>query len=283
MSIMADRGNPKVTLPAVNLDTVAFAGDWHASAQDATAIMKQAAIAGAKIIFQLGDFGLWPGRSGTAYLKEVNRAAELYDLHVLWLDGNHEDFNQIKAVPLNPDTGLQDFAPRVSRLPRGSRFEIAGVSFAVIGGATSLDRPYRTLAKESSEAGALYWPEEEVTPDQIEDLLQDAYKLGPVDVLLTHDAPFGVNVPGINHGVYTPSWSRVELERAWAHRQLLLPVVQALKPSLLLHGHFHIKYQGYADAFNNKTRVVGLADGSQRVSDALHMIDLVELRSELKK
>ena len=93
-----------------------------------------------------------------------------------------------------------------------------------LGGAYSVDGPeFRTIGKD-------WWPEdEEPTVEQAERLIAG----GPVDLLVTHDAPTGVDV--------VPKFDLpAEIkERADRTRHLLAKVVRELQPPLLVCGHWH--------------------------------------------
>ena len=255
--ILVRPGNPFVTLPLLReLGSIAIAGDWHGDESVAIQQLYRAAGEGAACVIQLGDFGLFKSFATDRYLKAISEVATELKLPVFWLDGNHEDFLWIKSTPIDPKTGLQIFAKNLYRLPRGARWSWGGVNFMVVGGATSLDKPYR-------KEGISWWPEEELTREQIDELIRQTREYGKVDVLFTHDAPFGVDVPGIGHRDYSNMWSAVELERAWDHRELLAELVREVSPLAIFHGHFHKRYSSATDAFGVKTEVVGLSDNNE--------------------
>ena len=58
-------------------------------------------------------------------------------------------------------------------------------------------------------------------------------------MMLTHDAPTGVDVPGLPPA---STWEPEEIDRADRHRRLLREVVDAVQPERLVHGHFHSRY-----------------------------------------
>ncbi len=87
---------------------------------------------------------------------------------------------------------------------------------------------------------------------------------GPVDVMLTHDAPSGT-VPGLN----PDWWPAAEIERADKHRKMIDPVVLETETKLLFHGHFHLLHE---DKFWDTT-VVGLASNNEGLADAVVIVD----------
>jgi hypothetical protein len=80
-----------------------------------------------------------------------------------------------------------------------------------------------------------WWPDEELTRADID----RATSGGECDVLLTHDAPAGFDVPDLPP---RSTWEPAELHRAEFHRGLLREVVEVVRPWVLFHGHFHSRY-----------------------------------------
>lgn len=215
--------------PLTDPGRLLLAGDWHGDAAWARRVIRSAPVGadGRRRIIQLGDFGVWPGRTGVRYLDAVAEALAQADAVCLFLDGNHEDFAQLAHCPIRRD-GLRGVRPRLFHLPRGTRWTWHGLRFLALGGATSLDRPWRT-------PGVDWWPDEELTSAD----LDRAISGGGCDVMLTHDAPTGVDVPGLPP---VSTWEPTEVERAARHRDLLRKVVDAVQPRWLFHGHFHSRY-----------------------------------------
>jgi len=218
---MADDGEP---------DRIVVAGDWHGDAEWAAHVIEMAdgALEGdpSKTIVHCGDFGVWPGPAGTAYLNRVIGACFAYGMRLLFVDGNHEDFTQLE------DLRVHD-GQIVNWLPRGCRWTWHGRTWLALGGGVSLDRAIRT-------EGKTWWPQEEITPEQAAKVIVD----GGADVMVTHDAPSGVR-----HTFPPPPafWDARDLARNDAHRERLQRVVDAVKPSHLMHGHLHRSYQRTCD------------------------------------
>lgn len=99
--------SPLLPDPAV----VALLGDLHGNLGFALEQLDRAQEAAAQVVVQLGDFGYWRGDPLTRnYLLRLEcRLAEL-DVHLLWLDGNHEDHDRLDAKKIDPATG----PPRIS-------------------------------------------------------------------------------------------------------------------------------------------------------------------------
>ncbi|MFD1846745.1 hypothetical protein ACFSFX_09065, partial [Arthrobacter flavus] len=103
-----------------------------------------------------------------------------------------------------------------------TRTVIEGLTVGGLGGAFSIDQKYRTEGKD-------WWPNEEPTPEQAEQLLAN----GPVDILITHDVP--VSVPMKSDLKLTAD----VISEAARTRILLDEVVRKLRPPHLFAGHWH--------------------------------------------
>lgn len=131
----------------------------------------------------LGDFGLvWADRSAYTYWL---RWLEKKPFTTLFIDGNHENFDMLDALPVECWHGgaVHRVNDSVLHLMRGQVFDIAGRSFFCMGGARSVDRARRT-------PHISWWPRE--MPDAAERerayeaLQQRAWR---VDYVLSHCAP----------------------------------------------------------------------------------------------
>lgn len=221
---------------------ILVAGDWHGNADWAVKVIGRAAkllddTEPEPLILHLGDFGVWPGPGGAAYLNRVGGACFAYGVRLLFIDGNHEDFTQLEDLRIHDDQ-------IVNWVPRGHRWNWHDRQWLALGGGVSLDRASRT-------EGLSWWPEEEITPEQAAKVIVD----GGVDVMVTHDCPSGVR----HTFPPTPSfWDARDLARSDAHRERLQRVVDAVQPSHLLHGHLHIGYQRMTDFGYGPVQVTGL-------------------------
>lgn len=238
---------------------IALAGDWHGNAGFAHAALKAAKEAGVAEIIHLGDFGIWPGKSGAAYLKAVDRSLVQLGMWLQFIDGNHDDHWQLAELPIVD--GVRPVTERITHLPRGYRWDWHGTSWLALGGATSLDRRQRVL-------GRSWWPEEAITFEQA----QAAVDGGRADYMITHDAPVKAIVPGLRDDI----WDRHELAVANAHRELLQIVVDRVQPKRLWHGHMHVAYTGkmQLNGLDDECIVQGLASDSETVAENVTIFDL---------
>ena len=205
---------------------VAFAGDWHANTRWGVAAIEYAADRGANVVIHLGDFG-YEYRS--SFVNGLERALSRTGLRLLFVDGNHEAFPTLLRYPVSGN-GLRPLSGRIWHLPRGYRWVWSGVRWLALGGAHSVDRAWR-------EPGVSWWREETVTEADV----RRAMAGGPADVLVAHDCPSGVDIPGLAETAHL--WPAEELVAAEDHRRRLrLSLTRCARsvawplPSALLRG-----------------------------------------------
>jgi predicted phosphodiesterase len=117
---------------------VAFVGDWHENGPWAAKAIAYAESLDADVLIHLGDFGYSYSRQFLTYVTAAGRR----QIPILFVDGNHEDFIRLYKYPLGED-GLRKVAGNVWHLPRGFRWQWDSIRFLALGGAHSVDRPYR--------------------------------------------------------------------------------------------------------------------------------------------
>ncbi len=140
-----------------------------------------------------GDFVIILGDFGLVFAPDGQSAEERWWLKwldkkpwtTLFIDGNHENFARLNALPEEEWRGgrVHRVSESVLHLMRAQIFEIDGRSFFTMGGAASHDRQFR-------KEGRSWWPEE--LPSEEELARADAALDGcgrRVDYVLTHCAP----------------------------------------------------------------------------------------------
>lgn len=217
-----------------NPDIVLAAGDWHGNAQWAEACFQYAYKSGADAILHVGDFGMWvDGEWTDRYLARVERAAQEWGIFLYWVDGNHEDHSRTAEFN-DPEN-----RPMTVHLPRGYRWTWWEKRFMALGGAFSVDRFMRT-----ENVG--WWAGEELSLADVEYASRDDGI--PVDVVVAHDCPVGVDIPGIGADAATQvrgDWPDHMLYGANMHRVKVRDVYDAVRPKLWLHGHYHRCYEKF--------------------------------------
>ena len=243
---------------------VVVAGDWHGQTGCALDIIRRVPelLSGepARIIVQLGDFGVWPGHGGGEYLRRLDRALKHVDAAVCFIDGNHEHHPRLEQLPRV--AGMGQLTDRIWHLPRGHRWVWHGRTWLALGGAVSLDRVGRTEGRD-------WWPQETITPGQAHHAIHD----GPAEVMITHDCPASVR-----HSFPPPPtwWAVEDLQRNQEHRELLQSVVDAVRPEYLMHGHLHMAYDREIAMEHGPVRVTGLAADGDRGNAAVLDVETME-------
>ncbi len=226
--------------PTLSTESALFVGDAHGDAGWLKSVVLPTTVKmGVSTIIQVGDFGYWP--DSRKFMQIVKTARERFGVHIWFIDGNHEHFTkldrdvraaQVVAGVAEGDRDPVELTPGLVYLPRGSRALVAGRSVACVGGAASIDRADRV-------EGTSWFPEERISDLDIEAVAAG----GHADILITHDAPSGWKIPGIeSDGPLEEAW-RLELPTCEQHRERVREVLDLVTPSVLIHGHYHSAYE----------------------------------------
>ncbi|MGD9901632.1 MAG: metallophosphoesterase [Spirochaetales bacterium] len=127
----------------------------------------------------VGDCGIvWSKET----LEESIASYERLPFSVLFIDGNHENFDLLNAYQVENWHGgkTHKISEHIRHLMRGQIFEIEGKTFFTLGGANSTDRETRT-------EGLDWWKEEAPNAVEIFEANKNLEKVGyKVDYVLTH-------------------------------------------------------------------------------------------------
>lgn len=137
----------------------------------------------------LGDFGIpWSNKlwSKNIYAREMEKIEWLSEMPwtTLFLDGNHENFDNLAEFPNEELLGgiVGTLAPSVHHLLRGQIYTIENKTFFTFGGALSIDKVYR-------KPYASWWPQEEPSAEEMKFAMENLEKHNmQVDYILTHTA-----------------------------------------------------------------------------------------------
>lgn len=244
-----------------NPNLIAFVGDLHGKLAAFEHTAAQALNRGCTTIIQVGDFWIYDGPKELPKLQRVLRricpdGIKLSDIDYRFIDGNHENFDVI-----NPDAaGPVQMSDNVTYMPRGSRARLAGVELLFLGGASSIDKHWRT-------EGLNWWPAENITEAQADRAITAATDPDqpPVDILVTHETTteaFTALARGSEHAQDKAGEPAGETNRAHHTR-----VRDAAAPRVHVHGHHHTRFAapvaGVLDVgLNKETR-----DGSVAILD----------------
>ena len=126
-----------------------------------------------------GDFGaIWNIRT----LAEELSYYENLPFTVLFVDGNHENFELINTFPEEIWHGgrVHRIRPNIIHLMRGQVFEIEGKTIFTFGGATSIDKCFR-------REGISWWRQELPTFEELDEGFANLKRYGnKVDYIITH-------------------------------------------------------------------------------------------------
>lgn len=184
------------------------------------------------IVIICGDFGLpWSERMDPAEEFRLDFLEEQQAMF-LFIDGNHENFHLLQALPVKEWHGgrVHELRPNVLHLMRGEIFQIQGLCFLAFGGAYSVDRRSRVL-------DISWWKDEipsaEEWANMEKHLAEVDYK---VDVVLTHTAPMRFLQPKTKEiGIH---WCNFQDEVA----KRLSGLEPEIQYKIWYFGHFHLDW-----------------------------------------
>lgn len=254
---------------------VGVLGDVHGDTGWAMSRVAEAGRVGVRVLLQVGDLGVWGGRSGAKFLRKLEAACQRHDVLLASVLGNHEDHARIGALVARSKRddeggcGPLPLSEHVVALPRGHRWSMGGRTFVALGGAPSVDYLYRTENVD-------WWPQECISADEADAVAA----AGPADVMLTHDSPDQPFMsPPVAQIVMTNpmGWPKPALAYAARGRERLTRAFLGVRPTLLVHGHYHVAGEatvGYGGGAGS-VQVVSLANNGQ--AGSLRVIDLATL------
>ena len=200
-----------------------------------------------------GDYLIICGDCGVVWdkasLPEHTQYFENVGCNVLFIDGNHENFDMLSEYPVEIWNGgkIQKISEHIFHLMRGQVFEIYGKKFLTIGGADSSDREYR---KEHIS----WWSDERISYDDINEAKQNLEKVNyKVDYVITHTPPTKTLNEFVKIltqcGEDIPYYLKQKI-KSTKSSDMLDFVVKEVKYKFWFCGHLHI------DEKINKTRIL---------------------------
>ena len=176
-----------------------------------------------------GDFGIpWVGESDETDHKWLEWLAQL-PYTVLFVDGNHENFDQLCRYPVKSWSGgrVHELRPNLYHLLRGEVFTLEDQTFFTFGGAKSTDKAQRW-------PGVSWWPQEEASAENFDNAAKNltAHDF-TVDYVITHTAParFVDQVADMSQWIDGCKTS-----------QLLSGLEELMTYKKWYFGHFHVDY-----------------------------------------
>lgn len=168
-----------------------------------------------------GDFGYWDNSPEQRYWRKWLSEKPFT---VLFVDGNHENFDMLNALPVEEWHGgfVHKISENIIHLMRGQVFNINNKKWFTMGGAPShdiqdgildpaaADYPEKRKAFVKTHAmfrikGVSWWPEEMFSEEQKEEAIKNLSKVNHhVDYIITHEAPQNI-VFQLSNGMYPPN------------------------------------------------------------------------------
>lgn len=174
-----------------------------------------------------GDFGaVWDKDT----LEEDLKPYSDLPFTVLFVDGNHENFDLLNAYPVEIWNGgkVHRIKPDIIHLMRGQVFEIEGKTFFTFGGATSIDK-YIRLA-----FGYGWWEQEYPTFAELDEGMANLKRYNnTVDYIITHAC-------GERALIYPPLRTRSNRMQVFSENQLLSNFEDTVEYKHWYFGHYHM-------------------------------------------
>ena len=101
---------------------------------------------------------------------------------ILFVDGNHENFDMLEEMPLVEYKGalMHQIDKHIFHILRGEIMTLDGITFLCVGGACSIDKVYRTPHLS-------WWPQEEINNHDVDNAIANLEKANNgVDYVITH-------------------------------------------------------------------------------------------------
>lgn len=242
---------------------VLFAGDIHGNMEHAEWVIAHASANNCTHIISVGDFGYWVHFPfGKKFVNRVAKLAEKAQIKFLWIDGNHENHDLLRDLTdkFGKDNPIPTPNEWLQHIPRGCRFTIAGNTIMGYGGAYSVDWLQRV-------EGRTWWRGELINPFDV-DLLDDE----PVDILVTHEAPYD-DGKKITY--------KDDIQVSIAQRHLVKEILDKVTPQFHICGHHHTRVD-WVDG-ETQVSVLGRDDMGDDSVIILDMADNHENYEELVK
>lgn len=181
-----------------------------------------------------GDFGaIWDKNTLDSDLSVY----ENLNFNILFVDGNHENFNLLNSFPVQKWNGgdVHVIRDNIKHLKRGQVFIIDNKKILTFGGATSIDKYFRT-------ENISWWKEEVPTIDELQHAKSNLEKYNnQVDYIITHSID--------EHALAQLSISLKSKIKVFEENYLLNWIAENVTYKHWYFGHFHLD----VSIDNNKT------------------------------
>lgn len=243
------------TLLPNEVKRILILGDLHSNVDHLKQAVEYAVLQKCDGIYQLGDLHFYPKlASEKILLDSIHDILSDANLWLTFHDGNHEDFTSLwggnHTIVRAGFWRMDEFSDSLFYAPRGHYWTWGSTRFMSFGGAHSIDKD--TRIRWQTKKRKLWWPEEMISQ---QDVMRFQSFNRPVDVMFTHDVPYGI-VP--------PSMKDFESDDAIENTKRLSAIVNVVKPQRLFHGHYHCNYKAkYSYPDNSTLEIQGLGCDGQ--------------------
>ena len=215
---------------SLNANHLNIIGDIHG---DATAIAQWGAFYKGKFLIVAGDAGLLFGNENN--LEILNIFKKRYsDKVVLIVPGNHDDYDQIEALPQCEKFGgkLRKLSNQFYYVERGEILTICDKKILCVSGADSIDIGWR-ITYEHLHNQKIWWQQEQITASDINKIIDRMPHHGwRVDYVVSHDLPTPIKREAFHGVLYGPHSSS----------DLLWDLANQIDFSAWYGAHLHLSY-----------------------------------------
>ena len=226
---------------------VVFAGDWHADPNAAIFGLDEARRRGADVVIQVGDV-VFTGPAFTRMIHAMEVAVARTGVPIVLIRGNHDERARLDSLPASDMPGLLRAGEGVYYAPNGTVLRWSGRTLGVLGGAASIDHRFRTH-------GVDWWDDELPSQGDVHRLSEQARD---IDILVAHDAPLTAKLEARLPRPAPRGWDVAYAEESSA---LVEKAMWALKPKLVVSGHFHVRHSEIIERMAERTRLEVLDKG----------------------
>lgn len=131
-------------------------------------------------IIVLGDMGLFWRYDKQDSDMIIDFYEDMFKCNLYFIDGNHENFELLKRIPIIDDLGIGKVSKHIFYIPRGTIMDFENKKCLFIGGADSLDKGRRT-------ENLSWWKDEQITQENIDSIPAAHY-----DYVFSHCCPRSV-------------------------------------------------------------------------------------------
>ena len=243
---------------------ILLVGDSHGNISYMTSAFALAHRRECDLIFQLGDFGYYPG----TFPKAMSDLTVLSGIPCYFIDGNHENFDLLYSNRVHgflQHDGSCEVLPGLFHVPRGAIMEFVGHKFLCLGGGTSVNR-YETPLFE----GIDWFPDEAISMEHVNVAINNAARHNGVDFMLSHDFPLEVKrFPPLPE--YWGPWAAARVVES---QKMVSAVLHGSGAKTLIHGHMHTRYTEVIKSGNRSVRVEGLGCDDMPMDEATMILEL---------